>query len=140
LPNPLGKQVVRAAHAWFDIYMRVPVAAVVPALGLLGPLATALLARFNRPSLAFVTSALSIVGIIGSAGLSLFPFIMPSSIKPDSSLTIWDAVSSQMTLAIMFWAVAVFLPLVLGYTIWCYAHMWGRVTAQQIETGSHSAY
>ncbi len=80
------------------------------------------------------------VGIIGSAGLSMFPFIMPSSIDPRSSLTIWDAASSHFTLTVMFVAAAILLPIVLGYTIWCYARMWGRVTADQIEAQSHSAY
>ena len=140
LPNPLGKQVVRAAHAWFDIYGRMPVAMIAPALGLAGPLLTALLAAARRPGLAFVTSALGMAGIIGSAGLSMFPFVMPSSLDPNSSLTIWDSSSSHLTLTVMFWAVLLLLPVVIGYTIWCYANMWGRVTAEEIDARSHSAY
>ncbi|WP_294538257.1 cytochrome d ubiquinol oxidase subunit II [uncultured Rhodoblastus sp.] len=140
LPNPLDKQVVRAAHAWFDIYGRMPVAMIAPALGLAGPLLTALLAAARRPGLAFVTSALGMAGIIGSAGLSMFPFVMPSSLDPNSSLTIWDSSSSHLTLTVMFWAVLLLLPVVIGYTIWCYANMWGRVTAEEIDARSHSAY
>ena len=87
-----------------------------------------------------MTSALGMVGIIGTAGLSMFPFIMPSSIDPKSSLTIWDAASSHLTLTVMFWAVVIFLPIVLAYTVWCYASMWGRVTAEEIEARAHSAY
>ncbi|VFU16790.1 cytochrome d ubiquinol oxidase subunit II [Methylocella tundrae] len=139
-PNPLAKQVVRDAHAWFDIYRRMPVALIAPALGLCGPLATALLAKAGRPGLAFVTSALGMVGVIGSAGLSMFPFVMPSSIDLKSSLTIWDAASSHLTLTVMFWAVVILLPMVLAYTVWCYARMWGKVTAAEIESRSHSAY
>ncbi len=140
LPNPLAKEVVRASHAWFDIYGKMPIAMLVPALGLAGPLLTALLAKASRPGLAFVTSALGMVGIIGTAGLSMFPFVMPSSIDPKSSLTVWDASSSHLTLTVMFWAVVIFLPIVLGYTVWCYANMWGRVTAEEIDARSHSAY
>ena len=140
LPNPLAKEVVRAPGAWLDIYGRLPVAMLVPAIGLAGPLLTALLARTGRAGLAFVTSALGMVGIIGTAGLSMFPFVMPSSLDPRSSLTIWDAPSSHLTLTVMFWAVAIFLPIVLGYTVWCYANMWGRVTADEIESRAHSAY
>ncbi|VTZ51922.1 cytochrome d terminal oxidase, subunit II [Methylocella tundrae] len=139
-PNPLAKQVVRDAHAWFDIYRRMPIALIAPALGLCGPLATALLAKAGRPGLAFVTSALGMVGVIGSAGLSMFPFVMPSSIDLKSSLTIWDAASSHLTLTVMFWAVVILLPMVLAYTVWCYARMWGKVTAAEIESRSHSAY
>lgn len=140
LPNPLAKEVVRAPGAWLDIYARLPIAMLAPAIGLAGPLLTALLARVARPGLAFVTSALGMAGIIGTAGLSMFPFVLPSSLDPKSSLTIWDAPSSHLTLTVMFWAVVVFLPIVLAYTVWCYANMWGRITADEIETRAHSAY
>jgi cytochrome d ubiquinol oxidase subunit II len=140
LPNPLGKDVARAAGAWFDIYGRFPVALAAPVIGLAGPLVTSLLARAERPGLAFVTSALGMTGIIGTAGLSMFPFVLPSSLDPKSSLTVWDASSSHLTLSVMFWAVVIFLPIVLAYTAWCYARMWGRVTADEIENRSHSAY
>ncbi|MCE1237406.1 MAG: cytochrome d ubiquinol oxidase subunit II [Hyphomicrobiales bacterium] len=140
LPNPLAKEVVRAPGAWLDVYARLPIAVVVPLLGLAGPLVTALLAKARRPGLAFVSSALGMVGVIGSAGLSMFPFVMPSSLDPKSSLTVWDAPSSHLTLTVMFWAVVIFLPIVLAYTVWCYANMWGRVTADEIETRAHSAY
>ncbi|WP_395664993.1 cytochrome d ubiquinol oxidase subunit II [Methylocella sp.] len=140
LPNPLAKEVAREAHAWFDVYRRMPIAALVPLIGLAGPLAAAHFARLRRPALAFVASALGMAGIIGSMGVSMFPFVMPSSVDPRSSLTIWDAASSHLTLNVMFWAVALFLPLVLAYTVWCYARMWGRVTAATIDSHSHSAY
>jgi cytochrome d ubiquinol oxidase subunit II len=140
LPNPLDKQVVREAHAWFDIYGRMPIALIAPALGFAGPLVTALFAKAGRPGLAFVSSALGMTGIIGTAGLSLFPFVMPSSLDPRSSLTIWDAASSDLTLTVMFWAVILLLPIVLAYTIWCYVNMWGKVTAAEIDARSHSAY
>jgi len=140
LPDPLAKEVVRAPGAWFDIYTAMPIAILAPALGLVGPLMTSALAGARRPAAAFVTSALGMVGIIATAGLSMFPFVMPSSLDPRSSLTIWDAPSSHLTLTVMFWAVVVFLPIVLGYTVWCYANMWGRVTADEIEARSHSAY
>ena len=129
-----------AAGAWFDIYGKVPLAMLAPAIGLLAPLLTAALAKADRPGFAFVTSALGMMGIIGTAGLSMFPFVMPSSIDPKSSLTIWDACSSHLTLNVMFWAVVIFLPIVLAYTVWCYARMWGRVTAAEIDARSHSAY
>ncbi|MBV5266846.1 cytochrome d ubiquinol oxidase subunit II [Pinisolibacter aquiterrae] len=140
LPDPLAKEVVRAPGAWLDIYTAMPIAILAPAIGLIGPLMTAALAGAGRPAAAFVTSAIGMVGIIATAGLSMFPFVMPSSLDPRSSLTIWDAPSSHLTLTVMFWAVVIFLPIVLGYTVWCYANMWGRVTADEIEARSHSAY
>ncbi len=40
-------------------------------------------------------------GVIFTAGITLFPFVMPSSVSPISSLTLWDSTSSQLTLSIM---------------------------------------
>ncbi|OIN87496.1 MAG: cytochrome d ubiquinol oxidase subunit II [Alphaproteobacteria bacterium CG1_02_46_17] len=140
LPNPLAKEVEIAKGAWFDIYKNYPVAILAPTLGLVGAFLTILLSMIRKPGFAFVTSSLSMAGIISTAGLSMFPFVMPSSINPDSSLTIWDAPSSHLTLTVMFWAVVILLPIVLLYTVWCYTRMWGKVTVEEINRRSHSAY
>ena len=140
LPNPLAKQVGVGIHAWLANYKLYPWMMVAPILGFVGALATIVLARANRPGLGFVTSGLTISGVILTAGFSLFPFVMPSSSVPGASLTIWDAPSSLHTLTIMFWAAAIFVPIVLAYTFWTYHAMWGRVTVQQIRDNTHSAY
>ena len=140
LPNPLAKTVVVAPGAWLAIYSKVPAALLAPVAGFAGILLTILLTRVGRPGWAFVTSGLGMAGIVGTAGLSMFPFIMPSSTHPGSSLTVWDAPSSHLTLTVMFWAVVIFLPIVLAYTVWCYSRMWGKVTVAEIHARSHSAY
>ncbi|SDH86882.1 cytochrome d ubiquinol oxidase subunit II [Roseospirillum parvum] len=140
LPNPLGKTVVVEAGAWLDVYTNYPFAILAPVAGFAGLLGMIGLAWMGRGGLAFVSSAVGMTGIIMTAGASMFPFIMPSSIRPDSSLTAWDAPSSHLTLTVMFWAVAIFLPLVLTYTVWCYRRMWGRVTVAEIEQRAGSAY
>ncbi|PWC36490.1 cytochrome d ubiquinol oxidase subunit 2 [Azospirillum sp. TSO35-2] len=140
LPNPLAKQVIVAPGAWLDVYARMPVAMLAPAGGFGGVALAMLLSRIGRPGFAFVASALGMTGIIGTAGLSMFPFIMPSSTHPGSSLTVWDAPSSHLTLTVMFWAVVIFLPLVLAYTVWCYARMWGKVTVDAVAAHGSNAY
>ena len=87
-----------------------------------------------------MSSALSVLGVIFTVGVSMFPFIMPSSLEPNSSLTVWDATSSPHTLMLMFWATVVFLPIVLGYTIWVYKVMGGRVTVRQVREQTHTVY
>lgn len=140
LPNPLGKEVVRDAAAWFQNYANYPVAVLAPILGLAGPLLVVGLSQMNRPALAYTMNALSMAGIIATAGISMFPFIMPSSSVPNSSLTVWDAPSSHLTLTIMFWAVVIFLPIVLAYTVWAYSAMWGKITIEDIEQRNHEVY
>jgi cytochrome bd ubiquinol oxidase subunit II len=140
LPNPLAKEVIVETGAWLKVYDTYPVAILAPTLGFAGIALTIFLSWLKRPGFAFVTSALGMTGIIATAGLSMFPFVMPSSIQPNSSLTLWDAPSSHLTLTVMFWAVVIFLPIVLAYTVWCYARMWGKVTVEEITARSHSAY
>ncbi|WP_422610591.1 cytochrome d ubiquinol oxidase subunit II [Pararhodospirillum photometricum] len=140
LPDPLAKEVVRAPGAWLDVYGRMPLAVLAPAVGFLGAALAVLFSVAARPGLAFLSSALAQAGIILTAGFSMFPFIMPSSTHPGSSLTVWDSTSSHLTLSVMFWAVVIFLPLVLTYTVWCYSRMWGKVTVEEIKARSVSAY
>jgi cytochrome d ubiquinol oxidase subunit II len=132
-PNPLAKSVEMGAGAWLANYSAYPTTLMFPALGFVGIATTILLARANRPGLGFITSSLGITGIIMTAGVSMFPFIMPSSTAPGSSLTVWDAPSSHLTLTVMFWAVIVFLPIVISYTAWNYYKMWGKVTTQDLQ-------
>jgi cytochrome d ubiquinol oxidase subunit II len=140
LPNPLNKVVEPAAGAWLANYASQPLTMLAPALGFLGAALTLVLSGLQRPGWAFFTSSLSLTGIILTAGISLFPFIMPSSSDLRSSLTVWDAPSSHLTLTVMFWAVVVFLPIVLAYTVWTYRRMWGKVTVAEIQLRAHSAY
>lgn len=140
LPDPLAKTVVREAGAWMANYGHQPLMWALPALGVLGAAMAALLLVMRKTLTAFVASSLAVLGVIGTAGASMFPFIMPSSSMPSASLTVWDSVSSHMTLGIMFWATMVFMPLIVIYTSWAYSVMRGKVTAAYIEEHDHAAY
>jgi cytochrome d ubiquinol oxidase subunit II len=139
-PDPLAKTVVRAADAWWLNYARWPALWLLPALGVVGALLAALLLGARRTLSAFVLSSLAIVGVIGTAGGAMFPFVMPSSSDPRSSLTVWDSVSSHLTLGLMFWATVVFMPIIVAYTSWAYRVMRGKVTVAQIRANEHTAY
>ncbi len=140
LPDPMNKTVVREAGAWMSNYARQPLLWLLPALGVGGALLAAGLLLVRRTLTAFVASALAIVGVIGTAGASMFPFIMPSSTLPAASLTVWDSVSTHLTLGIMFWATVILMPLIVVYTSWAYSVMRGKVTAAYIQENDHAAY
>jgi cytochrome d ubiquinol oxidase subunit II len=139
LPNPLAKTVEIAPGAWLANYATYPVTMIFPVLGFVGVILTIMMSRADRPGWGFVTSSLAITGVIMTAGISLFPFVMPSSTDLGSSLTVWDAPSSHLTLTVMFWAVVIFLPIVIGYTIWNYRKMWGRLSIEEMQERT-SAY
>ena len=138
--NPLGKEVVLQAGAWMNNYSLYPWMIAAPVLGLSMSLLTALFAMLNKGWVAFTTSSLAMAGVILTAGFSMFPFVMPSSLEPSQSLTMWDTTASFNTLQVMTVAAAIFVPIVLGYTIWTYIKMFGRVTNKHIEDNQHSAY
>jgi cytochrome d ubiquinol oxidase subunit II len=130
--NPLAKTVTKASGAWLDNYtqFRWMLAAPIGAFaGALGVLATA----SRRPLMTLFASGLAVVGVILTAGFSMFPFIMPSVSHPNSSLTIWDSVSSHRTLQLMFWVTVVFLPLIGMYTSWAYYKMRGTVSLTSLR-------
>ncbi len=139
LPNPLAKTVELSPGAWLANYERYPLTLIFPLLGFSGLILTIMMSRADRPGWGFLTSSLAITGVIMTAGISLFPFVMPSSTDPGSSLTVWDAPSSHLTLSVMFWAVVIFLPMVIAYTVWNYRKMWGRLSIEEMQERT-SAY
>ena len=132
--NPRLTQSVAAAGAWLDNYATHPWMLIAPILGFVGPLASLIGIRTGREALAFGGSSLATAGIIATVGLSMFPFILPSSIDPISSLTVWNASSSHLTLFVMLVVTIIFLPLVLLYTAWVYRVLFGRVTMKDVRT------
>ncbi|WP_336286941.1 cytochrome d ubiquinol oxidase subunit II [Cronobacter dublinensis] len=138
--NPMNKEVVRQAGAWFANFNKMPALWVIPALGVALPLLTVLASRLGKGAWAFVFSSLTLACVILTAGIAMFPFIMPSSTMLNASLTMWDATSSQLTLTVMTYVAAVFVPTILLYTTWCYWKMFGRITKEHIESNTHSLY
>lgn len=136
--NPLGKTVVREAGAWLANYQAMPWMMAAPALGFAGALLAALAAWRRHAVIAFLASSLSVFGVVATAGLSMFPFILPSSADPASSLTVWDSSSSRTTLLIMLVAVILILPIILAYTAFIYRVLRGRVSEQQINAERQS--
>ncbi|PKO93862.1 MAG: cytochrome d ubiquinol oxidase subunit II [Betaproteobacteria bacterium HGW-Betaproteobacteria-1] len=138
--NPLAKTVEISAGAWLSNYQTWPWMMAAPVAGFLGIALALWQGRVGRQGLAFFFSSLALSGIILTAGFSMFPFVMPSSTDPNSSLTLWDAASSQKTLGIMFIVTIIFLPLILIYTSWVYRVLRGKVTVQSIHDNTHTAY
>ena len=136
--NPLYKTVARVAGGWWANYTLHPIFWLAPLIAYLGALLAVLTRRW--PLAAWIASALVPLGVIATAGLSLFPFLLASSSDPDMSLTVWDASSSKLTLEIMLGCVVIFLPIVLAYTGWAYRVLRGPVKGDSIMRDSHGNY
>lgn len=138
--NPLHKVVVRSFGVWITHYQQHPWMMIAPLCGFAGAIAALIWIKLKHYKSAWLASTLSLIGIVSTAGLSLFPFILPSSSNPSMSLTVWDASSSQLTLFIMLIATLIFMPIILLYTAWVYRVMRGKVTKETILQNSSSVY
>ncbi len=138
--NPLTKTVIRESGLWLDNYDHYPALWLLPVLTFVSGGLALWLSRIDRPGTAFIFSSLVLAGIILTAGCSMFPFLIPSSISTASSLTVWDASSSYATLHVMFWVTLFFLPIVVAYTSWVYRVLRGKVTVEHIRNNDHTSY
>jgi len=137
--NPLGKAVIRIAGGWYANYAAMPWTLAAPCLGFGGATLAALALRLRWDGLGFIASALAVAGVVATAGVSMFPFLLPSSLDPRSSLTVWDASSSRATLFNMLVAAVIFVPVVIAYTAFVYRVLRGRVSEAQVSA-DHSSY
>lgn len=138
--NPLNKEVSLQVGAWMTNFETYPAMWAAPILGVVMPLFAVIASRLERGGFAFLFSSLSNAGVILTAGFAMFPFVMPSSLNPDHSLTMWDSTASELTLGLMTAVAAVMVPVILGYTTWTYYKMFGRLDKKHIEDNDVSAY
>ncbi|WP_373767855.1 cytochrome d ubiquinol oxidase subunit II [Glaesserella sp.] len=136
----VNKTVVVESGAWFRNYIEMPILFIIPALAVIGALLTVVASKANNSGLAFFSSSIMQAGIILTAGVSMFPFVMPSISHPEMSLTMWDATASHNTLGVMLIVACIFVPLVLAYTVWTYIKMYGRLDAKYIEDNNTTLY
>jgi cytochrome d ubiquinol oxidase subunit II len=138
--NPLGKTVVMQTGVWLANYSIHRWMIAAPVLGFAGAALALLLFRTKLSVLTWLATSTSLFGIVATAGVSMYPFLLPSSTSPESSLTVWDASSSQLTLGIMLVCALIFVPIILLYTAWVFRVLRGRVTADEITGNPHSVY
>ena len=131
---------VQQAGAWLNNYHTYPLTIAIPVLAFVGGLASLFFAARRCGVAAFVATAVAEFVIIFTAGVSMFPFVLPSSSDLASSLTVWDCVSSHRTLGIMFWVALVMTPVIILYTSWAYRVMRGPITVEHIRATDHTSY
>jgi cytochrome d ubiquinol oxidase subunit II len=138
--NPLAKTVTKAPGLWLDNYRINPWLIAAPLIALAGSWLAVKCSAGRLHGTAFIVSSLIVIAAIVTAGGSMFPFMMPSSTHPSSSLTVWDASASHYTLQLLFAATVALMPIVLAYTIWVYRVLRGKVTVEQIRGNEHTLY
>jgi cytochrome d ubiquinol oxidase subunit II len=138
--NPLAKEVIKSIGAWNKNYANYPILYIIPLLAFAGCAITAILTYCGYRATAFISSGLMVACTIATAGIALFPFMLPSSHTPSHSLVIWDSTSSHLTLWLMTLATVIFVPLVVTYTSWVYRVLRGPITEEYVKKHTDSLY
>ncbi|AWD32724.1 Cytochrome bd-I ubiquinol oxidase subunit 2 [Candidatus Kinetoplastibacterium sorsogonicusi] len=136
--NPLLKTVNLVKGAWLFNYIKHPALIIVPFSAIISSIFVIIFMYIKKYCFSFVCSSIALSSIILTVGISMFPFLMPSIIDLNSSLTVWDASSSYLTLLIMLIVVIAIMPIVIGYTSFVYYILRGKITNKSISKNPNS--
>lgn len=92
----------------------------IPILAGLSMISVRLLIQRDRFGWAFAMNGLAIVLAVVSVFMAIFPDVLPSSLNPAWSLTIYNAASNPYSLRVMTIVAVTALPFVLAYQGWTY--------------------
>ncbi len=143
MANPLTNTVTSSVGGWFANYHSYPLMMLAPFIGFIGAINAFIFASKIRPMLTFISSGMSIFGIMATFGFSLFPFIMPSTIAPQQSLLVWNSSSSTISLIGILITAIIMLPIIFAYTAFVYKKLWGRdvkMSENNVNQHTHELY
>lgn len=123
----------------YDNYLANPILLAVPAIAVLALLMIRVFSAQGKTLAAFAASCVTILTVVGTGVVGLFPNLIPSSLDPQYSLTIFNSSSSPYTLKIMTVVAFIFVPIVIAYKIWVYRVFRAPVTAEDVA-GNKQAY
>jgi cytochrome d ubiquinol oxidase subunit II len=114
-------------------YMKNPILLITPVIAVLALLAMRVFISKENYGASFYASCTAIFAVIFTGVIGLYPNLIPSSIDPTYSLTIFNSSSSVYTLRIMTIVAFIFVPIVIGYQIWVYRIFRHKVTEDDIS-------
>ena len=142
--HPLTNHVIVRTGAWLDNFRGHLWMIIAPILVFVGAVMAIFLANSERRRLTFVASCLVVWGIVATFGLSMYPFLIPSSFKPAQSLLIWNASSSELSLLGILVVAVIILPIIFIYTAFVYRKLWGRgsirMSEKTVQDNQHVLY
>jgi cytochrome d ubiquinol oxidase subunit II len=94
--------------------------------------AVALMWARRREGWAFLSTMSVVAAVAVLLFGSMYPNLLPSTLNPDWSVTIYNGSSTPYTLAIMSWASLTMLPVIIGYQAWTYWVFRRRINVEAI--------
>lgn len=115
-----------------DNYLQWPALALIPLIAVAALIAVRVFASRGEMLAAFAASCVTILFVTFTGMAGLYPNLIPSSIDPAHSLTIFNSSSSPYTLAVMTVVAFIFVPIVIAYKIWVYRVFRARVEEAEV--------
>ena len=122
----------------FDNYLANPLLFVVPFLAVAALLGIRFFSAKGKTLTAFASSCVTVLMVVATGVVGLFPNLIPSSLDPAYSLTIFNSSSSPYTLKIMTVVAFIFVPIVIAYKIWVYRVFRAPVTEAEVLGDKHA--
>jgi cytochrome d ubiquinol oxidase subunit II len=122
----------------FDNYLQWPVLGLIPLIAVAALIGIRYFASQEAMSAAFAASCLTILFVTFTGVAGLFPSLIPSSIDPAYSLTIFNSSSSQYTLVVMTVVALIFVPIVIAYKIWVYRVFRDRIGEKDVLSNTEA--
>lgn len=110
-----------------DKFKEFPVFFMLPVLAFLAIANVPRLVSKKKYANALIFSSLTIAFLLMLVAFQLYPVLLPSTIDPKFSVTIYNAASSQKSLEIMLTIVVVGTPILAGYFLFLYKTFNGKV-------------
>ncbi len=101
-------------------YSVTPLLYVLPAIAIITAILAVVFARQEKAFMAFCCNLGTILFVVESGLVSIYPYMLKSSVALEYGIDIFQAASSQLTLTIMLGGALVFVPIVILYQLWAY--------------------
>jgi cytochrome d ubiquinol oxidase subunit II len=108
-----------AAHPWGFIF---------PAIGGAGLAGMLVFTTRGEDTRAFLSSSAFIIGMLASTAFGMFPDVLPDSLDPKHSLTVYNTIAQEYSLGVglIWWSFGIVLAI--GYFVYLFRSFRGKVT------------
>ncbi len=111
-----------------------PALMIFPVLAVSGLITSRMLLQGGSFWGAWLCSAVFILSVTFFGVLGMFPALLPSSLNPAWSVTIYNGASTPLTLKLMLGVAVCAVPVVIAYQVWVYSIFSGKVTSDDLQS------
>ncbi|PIQ43772.1 MAG: cytochrome d ubiquinol oxidase subunit II [Gammaproteobacteria bacterium CG11_big_fil_rev_8_21_14_0_20_46_22] len=141
--HPLSNVVVASRGEWIKSYYDYPWKAYAPVFAFLNIILAMFLAAYNKRGPAFWASCIAVGSVVATFGTAIFPFVVPSSLKPAESMTVFSAANGYYKLEIMLYFAFVLLVSITLYKLFAYYAVWNdkqALSVDDVRANDHEFY